>query len=751
VKHLSAFGQSGEGIGLIAGLLMFAAWHLLAPSEFNASLLLAVIVFLSSGAALIVGGCCRRAGGVPDAAVKKGVVGAATAAIVAAACFALLEENSKSPSQVLSRLVAGGLSILPSMFAGMLIAALAALSFATKPGANSDDPALRPALPKAFDWSVRATIALLVARGLAAPFFAHVPTSTPRPIAAPPPVPAKPSFAFTPSAELASAHALQWSLASRRSIGRTNGRAIAFTRDERWVAFIEEKSSRLRIADIFSSEVKTPLVLPFAAGRLAFNPEGDKVFAVSAAEPLLAGVADVAKGRYTVLPKPKEHAIPEGDSFWIDDGTVLMTPPNGARMTVNLNSLETDPSPGAVPSSLPPWRVRLDDRSTWNASPVTGRGKWQVRMRITSAELPETTGTSEWQLRGLALMAMTDPDRNCAVLIPGMEIADGDLYFPSRDASRIVRLRDNALEAFYFGLRPGPALVWTLSMPHGPEESPKGPEIVSQINSGKLLALVYAPMVNPLTGKLVGPDRARVKGSISFKAWTGMTAEVTLVEEFQPFLQGDVVADIYTPAAHGFELHQLRLPHRWWTALPEAGPYSSAPDSIPTFAEFRRREEASRQAAREAGEKERERKVAAEEVSAVPPPRPPLSREAVEKEISEFLTGHHLKATLGDLNGLVQDYAERVDHFNNGIKDRAFIYSDEVKYHQGLKSLEEKMDGNPSIQALGDNRFEVHYTMRNSWVAKNGKRGGIAVKVTLELVRTPSGWQITKHRSEEKH
>ncbi|HWB02961.1 MAG TPA: hypothetical protein VG796_08060 [Verrucomicrobiales bacterium] len=759
MKRILALGRSGEGIGLLAGLLMLAARRLLFPSAFTAPVLLAVIVSISSLAAFVVAVSWRGAGGLPDDAVRKGVLGAAAAAIVAAACFVLLGERSKTPTEDLASLVAGGLSVLPAMLAGLLAAVLAALSFAPNRSGSAADPEPPPAPPKALQWGARVTIGVLAVWALATPFYARQQAPLPRLFAPRPNVPATPPFDFKPPAEMASAHALQWVPAGRRTMGRTNGPGVAFTRDERWIAFIEQGSSAVRIIDILSSDAKAPIFLPFPAGRLAFNQEGDKLFAVSASEPQFAGVVDISQRQFTILPKPKEHAIPGGDAFWKDDGAVLLGPLNGQRMTMSLASLETDPSQVAVSTPPPPWTVRLEEMSTWNASPAAGGGQWRAAIRITSAELPETTGTSEWQVRGMAQMAMSDPNRNCAVLFPGMDVADRDVYFPSSDGSRIVRLRDSALEAFYFGLRPAPPLAWTLNMPHGPEAIPKATEILEKIDSGRLLALVCSPMVNPLTGKVVGPDRERVKGRVAVKAWTGTTAHVTLAEEFQPFSEGDIVADLHTAMPRGFELHKLRTPYRWWTALPQPGPNSTSPDNIPTLADFRKRGDEARRVARaaeekkreEEREKEREREAQAREAEKPAATlRSPSDEKALGAEIGKFLKEHHMKASEKDPQRLVQDYADEVDHFSNGIRDRTFIYRDEWKYRQGLRSLTERLDPTIEIRPLSGEKVEVRYTMRNEWVTSAGKAGSGAYNVTVELAKTPDGWKISKQRSTKK-
>src|SRR5204863_3143337 len=124
-----------------------------------------------------------------------------------------------------------------------------------------------------------------------------------------------------------------------------------------------------------------------------------------------------------------------------------------------------------------------------------------------------------------------------------------------------------AIFVCYFGLRAKPAVTFALEMSMRPDEHPDKDKIAAALSSGELCALVYAPLINPLNDKVVGPDRDRVKGILRFASWNERSAAVWLTEEFQPVVLNDVIADIHIWKNNLPELIVDSEPKRWWTKL----------------------------------------------------------------------------------------------------------------------------------------------------------------------------------------
>ena len=112
---------------------------------------------------------------------------------------------------------------------------------------------------------------------------------------------------------------------------------------------------------------------------------------------------------------------------------------------------------------------------------------------------------------------------------------------------------------------------------------------------------------------------------------------------------------------------------------------------------------------------------------------------------------HHLKASNGKLEELVDDYADRVEYFSKGIVARRVILEDEKKYHRNFLSLQEKISSPVKIKDLGANRIQVRYQIENRWQkAIDGSTGGGSFEVLLLVEEQQSGWKIIKHQSPAK-
>ena len=79
--------------------------------------------------------------------------------------------------------------------------------------------------------------------------------------------------------------------------------------------------------------------------------------------------------------------------------------------------------------------------------------------------------------------------------------------------------------------------------------------------------MVYAPMVNPLTGQTIGPDREHPKGILRFIGWESKTATFYVAAAFNMFLPQDVVADLHEWKDGRFVLSPLLADPFWWAPL----------------------------------------------------------------------------------------------------------------------------------------------------------------------------------------
>lgn len=69
------------------------------------------------------------------------------------------------------------------------------------------------------------------------------------------------------------------------------------------------------------------------------------------------------------------------------------------------------------------------------------------------------------------------------------------------------------------------------------------------------------------------------------------------------------------------------------------------------------------------------------------PPPDPIPTRDLRAEIERFVYEHLRKTVNSDINGLVADYGDRVDYYDNGIVERSFIAKDRQTYTAGWPTL----------------------------------------------------------------
>ncbi len=648
------------------------------------------------------------------------------------------------------------------MFCGTFASGVAALCFYRQGDAIFHLNA-RPKWGRVSLWGARVLVVVLVGLAILAPFYPKPFSAESRLIE----VPKLPPFEYSVPEKMVSAHTLQWQLATQRSLGSASDNAITLSESGRWLAYVPSPGHSLRVLDLHSSEVKAELPVPFDLEGISFSPQNDYVFATSAREPRQIGLFDLKNQRFIRLPKPKKYAVPGGKPVWWSDKDVAFGGSRFDMMILNLEDLELDKA-----SDHPGWRqasssIQSAVQEALGFEPVpTGKWSWVFRPAILSAETPETEGTSLWPIQYKKCLGVEDPTRNCRVLFPHITVEGGDVFFNSKDGSKVIRVRQGSLDAFYFDVGSVPTTVWQVKMPHGPESCPEKADVERLLRVGQLRALVSAPMVNPFNHQIVGPDRQRVKAVVSFLSWSGTDAKVYLTTQAAPIVGGDIVADVCALELKETRLFRTSGAHRWWTPLPASASAGSSVESVPTYSAISKQEDDFR---REMEEREKAAAIKAKETApklvehppSVAPSQPTPSSlpersaesamRSVQKEIDTFLASHHQKATNKDFTAFSQDYAERADYLQHGSVDRYAIFQSQFEYHKNYRSVQESMVGSAKITTLPNGRLQAVYLMQNSWEkVANRQRGFGQFDITVDLERTAEGWKILKQRSTKR-
>ena len=101
--------------------------------------------------------------------------------------------------------------------------------------------------------------------------------------------------------------------------------------------------------------------------------------------------------------------------------------------------------------------------------------------------------------------------------------------------------------------------------------------------------------------------------------------------------------------------------------------------------------------------------------------------------------------------GLVADYGDRVDHFNNGLVDRNFILADESRYHANNSILEESVGDDIRVEKRGSAGYKVTYTIEVQTLnVRTNQTSGGKFDVELLVVETPTGLKITRQQTKKK-
>ena len=674
-------------------------------------------------------------------------------------------------------------SVIPAWFVGIIAAALAAK---VAPATGSEDwkiprwcwplallvgglAFMLPARPSGQAANTSATSASQLARSA--------------PIRIGPPTP-PPDFLFESVGELSRAEAFKVVTRFEYSLGEVQaGSELSIFHDSRLLAF--NSPGRLIVLDLNTGSILKSFSMPDPLGSISFYPDGSRLVCDLQRDHRDVFVCDIATGRVIPLPRPKLREVPAGRKFWWADTEVLCYGSRGIEF-LNLDTLEMD----KIKVSSKWDRLNLEERIAWSGGPVVpvAGATWALEKAsvIFDAELPAVEDPQPWGFRVKEFLGVREKDyANWKTLHVPCE--QGDSFSLTPDAAKILRIRNQRLDIIYLGLGDTnhPA-AYDITMPHGPDSGPNRSTSERSMKSKSLAALIYSPMKNPLNDKVVGPDRTQVKALVRFAKWGDTKAQIWVMALFQPINSGDVVADIHENGKPGQGLIVLDTTHRWWTVLERSAdiPASRAP-SRKELANLR------------SGSVEKDTESAAETTpasiadaaSSRPPLPPPATNtplpgsgsllppqrmgpfitpaptvtpppatvtpepepdppDQTEKEVEAFVMEHHRKASRRDLNGLVADYAPRVDYFDKGMKDRAFILKDEQDYHAGLSELLEQVSI-PIDQSEPDTHLhEVSYTLTSRSTTKKGLAGVRTFRVTMDIRRTGDGFQITKQRSQ---
>jgi serine/threonine protein kinase len=128
------------------------------------------------------------------------------------------------------------------------------------------------------------------------------------------------------------------------------------------------------------------------------------------------------------------------------------------------------------------------------------------------------------------------------------------------------------------------------------------------------------------------------------------------------------------------------------------------------------------------------------------PSEPQVTSSATE-QIKKFVIEHFRKTERSDCDGVVSDYASRVDYFDNGVVGKDFIARDCSAYVKAWPEITLNLTGTIDVRESGNGEYAVTYEY--NFDARNKAKGKISrghAADTWRLENRGGGYQIIYHR-----
>jgi hypothetical protein len=119
----------------------------------------------------------------------------------------------------------------------------------------------------------------------------------------------------------------------------------------------------------------------------------------------------------------------------------------------------------------------------------------------------------------------------------------------------------------------------------------------------------------------------------------------------------------------------------------------------------------------------------------------------VTEQIRQFVASHFRKTERCDCEGVVSDYARRVDYFEHGMVDNDFIARDCSAYVKAWPQITLQLIGNVDVRESGQNIYAVSFEY--DFDERNPAKGKIArgrAADTWRLEKLMDDFKITYHR-----
>jgi hypothetical protein len=543
------------------------------------------------------------------------------------------------------------------------------------------------------------------------PLFEAKPSAPPS-VQAVPSVPAE-SFRYDPPANFGAASAHEIGIFARKPLPPIERDApAAFAPDGVRFACFASGARELRIVDTASLETIATLALPESVNRMAWSPDSSRLFVVGVSRAgSTLGIVDIGKGEHISLPQPPYRDMPSGQPHWSGADSIEFYPADEPPLAYFLDTLRLLPIQGAEP-------------------PTATELPTSARRRMTAAQRahlvippPRREPAGEWGHQYAVSLGFEDLQDHTQNVLSDVPLDEGDIINPSRDGSRAVLLTSKGAEIVYFTVVEATARSLTCTLP---QEAEGLSLVASTEDELPYLAYVYGPETNPLNGKVIGPDRGDVRARVQIKSADAEGFQAVVVEGYRDVRPGDIVAEFLAPVLESDRTY-FTGQHQWAVVqtvkgdpvaaeLPKRA-FLPAFDTAPSGLRFRGFEVPQPKMPKPAPKPEA--------VSSPPPletePNPPSFRDQLyQAEIEAFILEHHRKASLGDIRGVVADYAPVSEYLGRSVS-RDDLEKELEAYRKLWRTTSESVSDLQITESVPGRTYEAHYIL--SFAAESASTG----------------------------
>jgi hypothetical protein len=666
-------------------------------------------------------------------------------AIVAALTFHALGVLTANAEQVppYYGLIASALSALPAIFGASAVAMLVAprqrFSKPSPPAGVTPDaentdarPRNRGILPYILLFSSLCYLLPLLT------FISFKKEAPPQPVVSDPVVPSPPPFAYEKPAGFDGASPSLWQVVAQKNIDNVlSDRPVVISPQEEFLFYCSRADRGTNLVIIRLDDVSTQARLTtFTTPRLAaWSPDSKRILLIHDSEKNALSVWDLEQQREIHLPIPTSKWLPEGYPIWWDEHEVAFRSDRGhtwvSLQTLRVRAIDSSPKWESLDEEERNLALALPQTNSLPQNPLPSNEIFQLSPVRSVASYSRIKGSdSALQTKHANFLGAFDLKVPFLRTFPAIDFNERDHLLATSDGTKVVRLRENSARIFYFGLKEEFSKVFALKIP---EPIGGHPLLDSTSDEGSLegiAAFICPPIVNPLNGEVVAANRATVKGVVKFLPGEGDDMKAWLAQETFPIDEGDVLADPYRHDGRNFRPSETPLGLYGWAHLSRLPIENNA--LIPA-----------------APEEPPAKEPSSTELSSKPSPSPNQPGPLVtEEQIVAFVKAHHEKASNRDVDGLVSDYAERVDFFDQGIVDHDYIRRDQTKFYESYLSILETVSDEIEIEEMEPHRSRVAYQLVMALTKQNGNKELKRVQASLDLDLSRSPPKIMRQRGE---